>query len=664
MKRLSLKIFFFLLCALVFLEKGWAQNEDKRTLVTIGNEPVSVDEFLRVYKKNNVKNENIDQKSLREYLDLYIKFKLKVMEAEAQGLDTVKSFKDELNGYRKQLVDPYFVDEKVVDDLYDEVVERRKEDIRASHILIMIGPDALPEDTLAAYKKIMAARERIMKGEDFGKVAVEVSEDPSARDRAEEGGRPAMKGNRGDLGYFTAFDMVYPFENAAYKTKLGEVSQPIRTDFGYHLVKVTDRKPAMGTAQVAHLYLQMPKDATAQDSLRLKQKADSIYDRILKGDNFEELVKKLSDDKGSANRGGVLPPFTVNRMVPEFIVAVTTLKDTGQISKPVLTSYGWHIIKLISRTGIKPADEVKNDLKKRIKQDKRSEKSRSVILDSIKKEYGFSQNDKALKSFYELVDSSFYKGEWVVPDKNLQEALFTLGNRKYTQKDFAEYLVKNQKIGPKDNLKETINKILKAYIRESCLAYEDSRLEDKHPDFRALMKEYRDGILLFELTDDMVWTKAVKDTSGLKEYYAKHRSDYNWGERLDATIYTFSDPAYADAALELVNKGMNEEDILKEINKDSLHILTLNHRKFSREDNKIIDQIEWKPGVTKKMESDGKSLFVKVHGVLKPEPKSFDEARGLITADYQNYLEDKWIKELKEKYPVKVDEAVFSSIKP
>jgi len=632
--------------------------------VTIGNEPVTVDEFLRVYKKNNVKNENIDQKSLQEYLDLYIKFKLKVREAEEKGLDTVKSFRDELNGYRKQLVDPYFVDEQVVEDLLNEVVERRKEDIRASHILVMTGPDALPEDTLAAFKKITAARDRIMKGEDFGKVAMEVSEDPSARDRAEEGGRPAMKGNRGDLGYFTAFDMVYPFENAAYKTKPGEVSQPIRTDFGYHLVRVTDRKPAMGTAQVAHLYLQMPKDATTQDSSRLKQKADSIYDRIQKGDKYEELVKKLSDDKGSANRGGVLPPFTVNRMVPEFIVAVTTLKDTGQISRPVLTSYGWHIIKLISRTGIKPADEVKNDLKKRIKQDKRSEKSRNTVLERIKKEYGFSQNDKALKSFYDLVDSSFYKGEWVVPATNLKETLFTLGDREYAQGEFAEYLAANQKIGPKDNLKETINKILKAYIKESCIAYEDSRLEEKHPDFKALMKEYRDGILLFELTDEMVWTKAVKDTSGLKEYYEKHRSEYNWGERLDATIYTFSDPAYLDATLELVNKGMKEEDILKEINKDSLHILTLNHRKFSREDNKVIDQIDWKPGVTKKMESDGKNLFVKIHGLLKPEPKSFEEAKGLITADYQNYLEEKWIKELKDKFPVKVDEAVLSTIKP
>ncbi|MEI8049804.1 MAG: peptidylprolyl isomerase, partial [Bacteroidota bacterium] len=254
------------IAALILFSQVWSQNSDQ-VLMNVAGENVTKSEFLGVYQKNNTKGEVIDQKSLDEYLDLFINFKLKVKEAEVLGLDTVKSFRDELGGYRKQLAQPYLIDEDANKALLDEAFARKGEDIRASHILIRVDKNAKPADTLAAYNKVMKIRKRLLKGEDFGKLAIEFSDDESAKDRTQEG--RTMKGNKGDLGYFTVFDMVYPFETGAYSTKTGDVSQPVRSEFGYHLIKFTDRKPAMGKVQIAHILFLYPKDAKAADSAAL-----------------------------------------------------------------------------------------------------------------------------------------------------------------------------------------------------------------------------------------------------------------------------------------------------------------------------------------------------------------------------------------------------------
>ncbi len=636
--------------------------QDNRTLVTIAGDNISVDDFMRVYKKNNVKDDTIDKKSIEEYLQLFINFKLKVKEAESLGMDTAAAFVKELEGYREQLAEPYFVDESIIEKLLQEAYERSKEDIRASHILIRVGPNAMPEDTLEAYSKILEAKARIERGEPFADVAKDVSEDPSAREMKMRNGQ-VRPGNGGDLGYFTVFDMVYPFETGAYNTQNGEVSDPVRTDYGYHLIYVTDRIPALGEMQVAHLFLKMPQDATHDDSVYVEKRIDSLYQRILNGEKFEDLVKEYSDDKGSAPSGGVLPKFKVNRMVPEFIEAIALLPDSGSISKPVLTMYGWHIIKLISKTGIKSFDDSKKELEKKIKKDQRSQLSTEIIIERIKNEYGYKENKEGVEKMYPLVDSSIYQGKWSVPEKeNMGFIVFTLGDQTYSQMEFANYIAEHQTIGKGEKIDEFVNRVFKDFVNEKCKQYENGKLESKYPDFKAIVEEYRDGILLFDLTDEMVWSKAVKDTSGLKKYYNEHKGDFMWGKRVDASIYTVSDTAYVNEIRNLVEKGLSEDSLLNRFGNDSIKVLTVTHKKFSEGDNDIIDKIKWKKGISKNMNQNGKTVFVVVHSKLAPEPKSFNEAKGLITAAYQDYLEKEWIKQLREKYPVVINEEVLKSI--
>jgi len=544
-----------------------------------------------------------------------------------------------------------------------EAYDRSTLDLRASHILVRVNSDAMPEDTVNAFMKILEARQRIEAGEDFAAVAVDISEDPSARDRQSQRNNMPIPGNKGDLGYFTVFDMVYAFETGAYGLEIGEISMPVRTNFGYHVIKITDKIPAQGEIEAAHLYLKMPENATKDDSVYMESRIDSLYQRMMEGEEFEELVLEYSDDKGSANRGGMLPKFKVNRMVPQFIQAISGLQDSGAISKPVLTSYGWHIIKLHSKTGIKPFEEVEEEMTTRIKKDARAQKSKEVIIHDIQKEYAFKRNDDALEKIYEIVDSTIYQGKWEVPSgMSLNAAVFSLEDKNFTQADFATFLEKSQNIGKEESKYEFVNKKFKEYIDQGCLDYEDSKLEEKYPEFRAIVKEYRDGILLFELTNQKVWTYATEDTTGLQNYYELHKKEFMWDQRLDASIYTVSDTAYLNSIRDLVKEGVAEDDILSTINNDSVNVVTVERKKFQREDNDLIDSIKWKKGITDNLVKNNKTVFVFVHGKIASEPKTFNEARGLITAGYQEYLEDEWIKQLRAKYPVVVNEEVLSTL--
>lgn len=637
--------------------------QDERTLVTVADERVTVDEFMYVYKKNNSQGETFDKKSVEEYLDLYVNFKLKVKEAESLGLDTVQAFIDELAGYRAQLAEPYFVNEGIMDELLQEAYERKKLDLRASHILITVGPNAMPEDTLKAHQIAMALRIRVMDGEPFGKVAMEESQDPSARDRKSPRNDQTIPGNKGDLGYFSVFDMVYPFETGAYNTVVGNVSMPVRTDFGYHLIQVNDRISAQGSIEAAHLYLKMPDSASAADSASKEKEAMDIYDKIQAGEVFEDLVKKYSDDKGSATRGGMLPAFNVNRMVPEFIAAISQMHDSGQVSKPVLTSYGWHIIKLHSKTGLLPFEEVEGDMRKRLEKDKRAQKSTSVIIEDIKKEYGYKEFEEGLNEIYDLVDSSIYVGQWVIPeDVEFSKAVMMIGDMDGSQQDFAEYIQAKQNITKAEKINEFINKKFKEFSDEKCREYEDSQLENKYPEFKAIVREYRDGILLFELTNEKVWAFASQDTVGLQNYYDAHQKDFMWETRLDASIYTVNDTSYTLKIREMLESGKSDEEIEEVIFNDSLNIVRIEKKKFQKDENTTIDGIKWKKGVTPTVKKGNKEEFVRVYGKIASEPKSFDEARGLITAGYQEQLEKSWIEELKGKYPVVIDEVVLTSL--
>lgn len=656
-----------LMLVLIMMPFLWlaSQTAQDPVLLTIGNEDVTKSEFLSIYQKNNVNGEVMDKKSLEEYLELFINFKLKVKEAEDMGLDTIPSFITELKGYRDQLAKPYFVDEELNAKLLQQAYDRKKQDIRVSHILIRVEKFTKPADTLEAYSKILAIRERIVKGENFNAVAEEVSEDPSARDMPAKGFQPARKGNRGDIGYFSVFDMVYPFEEAAYNLPVGKVSNPVRTDFGYHLVLVQAKYPALGKVQVAHLFLQIMPESKNADSVRYAAKADSLYKALQAGSVWDELVRNFSDDKSSSMNGGTLPWFGSNRMVPDFIDGIRHLTDSGQISKPVLTSYGWHIIKLVEKKPVGSFEDEKADLKQSLAKDVRSNKSKESIIIKVKKEANYVDYPKAINEFVAIMDSSIYKRKWEISKAaNLNSTIFKLGDEKYSQQQFAEYLVNHQSISSKETVEQFLNDSFKKFVDEKVIEYEDARLESKYPEFKALVKEYRDGILLFELTDQKVWSKAIKDTTGLKQFHEIHKMDYLWGDRVDATLVTTSSEEGAKEVMKLAKKGKTADQIREEFKNDTVFDVKVVEKKYPKNDNQIIDNIEWKAGISKIVQDkDGRFGFAIIKGLVAPEPKSLSEARGLITADYQNYLEKEWIQELKAKYVVKVDKDVLSTIK-
>jgi peptidyl-prolyl cis-trans isomerase SurA len=642
-----------------------AQKTDDRVLLNIAGENITAGDFMYVFNKNNLNREEQGPDAIKEYLDLYINFRLKVREAEELGMDTLQSFRRELEGYRKQLAQPYFVDGSVSEHLLKEAYERKQWDLRVSHILFRAEKDAAPEDTLKAYKNALAAFNRLAAGEDFGKVAAEVSEDPSARDTEASQYRPARKGNQGDLGYFTVFDMVYPFETGAYNTPVGTVSRPVRTDYGYHLIKVTDKQPALGQAQVEHIFVALPPNASSQDSLQKKMKIEAANEKILSGIKFEDVVREFSEDKGSAANGGKLPWFGSNRMVPEFIIATRNLKDTGNVSAPFTTPFGYHIIKL---TGIKPVgtfEEEEAALKTRLEKDVRNKLSEDAVINRIKQEYGFKEYPKAKDAVFATLDSSLMKGEWDVSKAaGLDKAVFSLGDEKFTQQDLAQYIAQKQAKRVAD-ITVFFNETYRTFIVDKCIAYEDQRLEEKYPDFRMLVQEYHDGILLFDLTDKNVWSKAVKDTTGLAEFYAANPGKYMWDKRFHATVVTILKPSdvNTDEVREMFAGGKTPEEVLKTFNTDTTLNILVETAKFSEGDSPVVDKVKWKTGLSPMVDSPSGPSFVYGYEILLPEPKILQEARGLVTADYQAYLEEQWIIELRSKYNVIIYEDVLSTLK-
>ena len=644
---------YFLLSAFLISSLfSFAQEKKDQTILTIAGELVPKSEFERVFKKNNNKDSVYDKKAIDDYLQLYINYKLKVKEALELGMDTVKSFIDELGGYRKQLSQPYLVDKKVGENLLSEAYERMKTDVRASHVLIKCDPNTLPKDTTVAYNKAMKVRSEIIKGADFVATAKKYSDDPSVKD------------NGGDLGYFTSMQMVYPFESAAFTLNTGETSLPVRTRFGYHIIKVTEKRPAQGEIKVSHIMIKSGIGISSEDSIKALQKVNEISVKLKSGSNFEDLAKQYSEDQSSAKSGGQLPSFGTGRMVPEFEMAAFALKANGDISEPIKTSYGWHIIKLLEKKGIGTYEEVQSDLKQKIQKDSRSELSKSSMISRIKSKYSFKENQKAKDEFIKTLDSTFTQGKWTI-DKaaGLNSTIFLLGENAYSQQDFAKYIVDHQ-VKHEVSGKPIVlaNNLYNDWVKEVALTFEESKLDSLYPEFKNLMQEYRDGILLFELTDKKVWSKAVKDTIGLNEFYAKNKSSYMWGERVEATVFTCLDANISKEVRRLLKKIEDNDTLMARVNKNSQLNLQIKSGKFAKGDNEIIDKINWSPGLTADLIHDKQVVFVNVIKVYPATFKNLDEAKGLITADYQNQLEKEWISSLRAKYTVIVNSEVVNSI--
>jgi peptidyl-prolyl cis-trans isomerase SurA len=644
---------------LIFTGIQGAIAQKEPVVMEIDGNPVTKSEFLQIYLKNNP-NPQFDKASLDEYVEMFTKFKLKVAEAEKLGYDTIPKLKKELDGYRKQLALPYLIDSVENQAMVTQAYDRIKNEVRASHILIRVDANASPKDTLVAYNKIMALKARIEKGEDFASVAKmkNGSEDPSAAS------------NGGDLGFFTAFQMVYPFEEKAFTTQIGQVSDPFRTRYGYHIVKVTDKRPSRGTIRVAHIMVSTGKDATAEAKGNAEKKINEIYDKLVAGEKWESLVSLHSDDANSVKKNGELPTFgsgTTQRMVPAFEDAAFSLKEVGQFSKPVKTDFGFHIIKLLDWKEVSSFESMKKELQTKVNKDERSKKTQDAFVSKLKANYHYAyKGDKNLKWFNDKLDSTYFQGKWTADGKlKSNKVLFELNGETadFTQQAFAEYLEKNFRAVKREENKIVVAKQYKSWEKAAILQYEEAILPTKYPEYRALLKEYHDGIILYEIMQDRVWNKAVKDTAGLRAYFTANQSKYTWQKRLDATVYEcLTKDIAANVTGMLKNDTINSKHVLDVVNKDSELNLKVKMNKFDIAQTPFLAGRNLSKGVNQAYEFEGKYYVVKVAAVLEPGLKEFSEAKGMATSDYQNYLETSWLEALKSSHAVKVNKDVLYQI--
>jgi len=628
-----------ILAGLLISTINFAQKNDPVFLKINGKE-ILKSEFLNIYTKNN-KTPKYDKASLDEYLELFVKYKLKVTDAEQLMLDTIPKLKNELAGYEEQAASKYLTDSEMTEELILEAYERKKTEIKASHILVT---KESVSNGGSVYDEAIRIRNEVIKTGDFEAAAVKYSKDPSAK---------GPQGNKGDLGYFSAFQMVYAFEDGAYKTRVGEISMPIKTNFGYHIIKVYDRRIARGRMKAAHIYVKSPVKSSAEEKRIAKEKIDEIYGLLLKGTNsFESLAKEHSDDKTSASKGGELPWFESGKMVPEFENAVFNLKNDGDYSKPFQTSYGWHIVKKLKTEAIGSFEELKPGLIQKIKRGDRAAKSEDFFVNKLKKQYRFK--DKSKKWLTKLYDS---KTKTLSSDFDSKTAFKFKPNGKICSKSkknkvssFKKFIIKNP-VGSNDDVKSAYHK----YVNKTMIDYERSTLAERYPEYKAQLQEYHDGVLLFELTEQKVWKKATEDSVGLENYFSNNRANYQWGERVNVEIYSSSNIDKIKQAIALAKLGTNDATkILLEINKESQLNLNVETGKFELGKKEILNLFELKKGVSDIKLKDGKFYFINVIEMLPAGNKELKETRGHVISDYQNHLETEWVKDLRTKYPVEI----------
>ena len=625
---------------LVVSGAAWSQvakkNSKPITLFTINTLPIYTDEFIYLYQKNHVKPEDFTEKKIDEYLDLLINFKLKVMEARARGLDTTAAFKKEFSSYKNELKKPYLSEKTEVDRLTKEAYRRMTEEVKASHILISLRPDAVPADTLAAYQKTISIRGRILAGANFQEVAKEISDDPSA------------KTNAGSLGYFTALQMVYPFEQAAYNLNIGELSSPVRSRFGYHLIKVTDRKPARGEVEVSHIILRIGPG----DNTKSKNKIHDIYDQIQGGRSWDELCKEYSDDPATKDSGGKLKPFGVGALpgLPEFETAAFSLKTPGEISDPFQTAYGWHIIRLERKMPIPPFKDVEAALIRKVSRDERLQLADRKLLEQKKIQFGFSENSEVKLAIFAFADSSLQQGKWKFKGEGTlrTQTIFTLQSQACQTNEFIHFVEGNQAVraqAPDEYMSTLYNRFLEQKLEE----LEDLKLMTENPEYRNLLTEYREGILLFTIMEKEVWTRAPEDTAGLKKFYRENKNKYEASARVHAKVFTTTDERFLEEIKRKVTSGdsVNSNDLKKFKSVQPA-------RNYERGENKGIDLVPWALGVHS-AEVDKTYYLVEIDNLVPPGIKTFEEARAQVVSDYQLMVESRWISALKTKYPVKIN---------
>ena len=638
---------------IVFLSFNLFYGQEK-PILKIDDDEVYISEFEQIYWKN--KKENIATKEdLDNYIQLFVNFKLKVKAAEEMGLDTSKKFKDELAGYRVQLERPYLIDTSINENLINEAYYRTVNEVSASHIMVQLSPNPSPKDTLAAFQKIEDIRLKINSGiASFEELAEEVSEDPSA------------KFNKGNLGYFNAFKMVYPFECAAYNTPVGKISKIIRSKYGYHLVKPNNIRKAKGRTRTSHIMITInPK---TKDIKAAENKINSIYEELtLQNKTFEALANEYSEDRKSAKRGGEIGwVSSADNFYPSFKETVFSLKEDEEFSKPFQTPNGWHIVKRLEFEPIGDLNSMRYELKNKIQKDSRAQKTKASFINKLKAEYNTKESFKP-KILFDLVKKKGINNQNFKEfndNKVLKTPILTFNDLSFSNIDFIQYLIKGNLYKKCINNIDLLKNHFQKFVAKELIEYEKTQLEKKHPDFRALMKEYRDGILLFEISDQKIWSKAVKDTTGLKKYFNNNRTLWQYPNRINGTLFTSNSKKIINRAYKLIVKGrVNNDSIIALLNKEDA--LNISYKEKNIDDfknyNTNFDNLN--DGANKPIFANGKWYLFFVKEKLVTRTKEFNEAEGIIVSGYQSFLEESWLRSLKEKYNIEINYDILYSIK-
>ena len=634
----------FLICILCLVTQGLvSQNELSTSLFSIDGDTITNKEFLRVYNKNLELVKDDAQKEIDNYLELFINYKLKLKEAYALKLDEEPTYQREFKNYRNQLVKNYLTDNKVTDALVKEAYNRVTNEVKAVHALVRL--EANDSDTLKAYQEIIKLRELLIK-EGF-----------EALQTQKHNGKTIFVE---DLGYFSGFKMVYDFENIAFNTEVGEVSEPFRTQFGYHVVNVLAKRPSRGTVTVAHIMVSKEqKDTSVSPESRIK----NIYSKLNNGETFEALAKQFSDDKSSASKGGTLKPFKSGQLSSVTFEDVAFALTTGEISKPFETKYGWHIAKSIEKKGIPTFEEIKPELEAKVKRDARSKLINSSLVEDLKKLYKVPNAKPDLSYFIKNLDTSYYKRNWSVPITIPNRVLITIGKKDVIYRDFADYLMQAQrKYRGTETFPVLVNRLYTDFFDANIRKYHEDNLEQVNPEFAQIVGEYRDGLLLFDLMEEKIWNAAKKDTVGLQKFYEANKANYMWKERADIIIASDANKKTLKVLQKQFKKGLSIETINQSLAASKSSVI-ITKDVVAKEHQLIPATFQFKIGVSEIYKHNNGYHVALVKELLPKGYKTLDEARGFVVTDFQEQLETEWLKALRNTYKVSINEDAVATIK-
>ena len=635
------------------------------------------------------------RKELSDYADLYLNFRLKLRDAYAQGLDTTPTLLKELAGYRAELAAPYLIDSATMSRMLREAYERNHYALQCHHIIIHVDRDAKPEDTLAAYERIMRVYERVTTGgEDFDAVAREIYREEALRTYMDPKVAKREEPYAGQLPAFTVFDMVYPFENAAYAMKEGETSKPVRSRFGYHVIRLLHRSPYYGTASLQHIWVS--SNGIGADKAR--KKIEEAYDRLQQGDNFSLVASRYSDDKTSANSGGLMPSLPLRQMPPEYVPEVAKLQ-AGEYSKPFQSQYGWHIVYVASKESIPPFESMVEVYKQRLaSQPERAHEAsaafgREMLLkydvEDYTQEYDGTGRDRVVKADLREATSFFndtvFRLQWhYVPMKERDERpIFRIQERQYTNHDLLRYIEAHQRIMLHCDPVAFTKGMFESFKEQMAIDYADAHLEQDHPEFAALVNEYREGLMIFAYNEKNVWRKAIIDTVGFERYYAQESAakrygapgdtNYFWNTRAEVTTVHVSDSTCLPRhkAMKVMRKGIKKQmgegvlldalqaKLAKQCNAEKPVQVT--QAMVERGSQDLLHDNEWEPGIYGRNTLTGYRLL-QVTRIIPPTLKDIREARGYYLNDYQNHLERQLVERLKARYHAVRHQDVINAI--